>query len=215
LPVELQNFVLVRRRSPLWVRAGIVFVHVPKAAGTSINQALYGRFMGHIPASSIHRWGSHEVRTLPSFAVCRNPWDRLVSAYRFVKQGGGIGGPFTAGVWRPELYRGPEFESFERFVIEWLDGRDIGSLEYHFHAQTHYVCDQSGRILVNHLGRYENLAPTIAFLEDTVGHMPELKRWNRSGEAVDYRSFYTPELIEIVGRIYADDVRILDYSFDG
>jgi hypothetical protein len=65
------------------------------------------------------------------------------------------------------------------------------------------------------LGRYENLAPTIAFLEDTVGHMPELKRWNRSGEAVDYRSFYTPELIEIVGRIYADDVRILDYSFDG
>lgn len=48
LPEELRAWILVQRRSPLWLRSGIVFVHIPKAAGTSFNQALYGRFMGHV-----------------------------------------------------------------------------------------------------------------------------------------------------------------------
>jgi len=213
-PVELQNFVLVRRRSPIWLRAGIVFVHVPKVAGTSFNQALYGRFMGHIPASSIRRWASANVRALPSFAVTRNPWDRLVSAYRFVKQGGGSGGAITAGVWRPERYRCPEFQSFERFVVEWLSEHRIGPIEHHFRPQTSYLCDASGKLLVDHVGRVENLEPTFDFLRENLHEIRTLPDSNRSGDAVDYRSFYTPELVELVGSIYAQDVKTFGYAFE-
>ena len=39
-------------------------------------------------------------------------------------------------------------------------------------------------------------------------------RSNRSGVPVDYRSFYTPELIDLVGSIYAEDVARFDYGFE-
>jgi chondroitin 4-sulfotransferase 11 len=46
VPEGWQNRILVRRRAHLLREAGIVFIHIPKAAGSSVNQALYGRFMG-------------------------------------------------------------------------------------------------------------------------------------------------------------------------
>jgi hypothetical protein len=36
---------------------------------------------------------------------------------------------------------------------------------------------------------------------------------NRSGTPVDYRTFYTGELEELVGSIYTEDVRNFGYSF--
>lgn len=212
LPRSLRDAVLVKRRSPLWLRAGIVFVHIPKAAGTSVNEALYGRFMGHIPAASIQRWGSAAVNSLPSFAITRNPWDRLVSAYRFAKRGSGVGG--GGAVWHPEQYRVPEFENFELFVTEWLTRRDIAALDYAFQPQALFVTNSNGELLPDYVGKLEDLASTIKFIERQVGTTPLLPKANRSGEKVDFRSFYNPRLVEIVGRVYAEDVNKFGYRFD-
>lgn len=213
LPVELRQAILVRRRLRIWRRAGIVFIHIPKAAGTSINLALYGRFMGHVRASEIDRWASAEVAALPSFAVTRNPWDRLVSAYRFARRGAGVGGASPAQVWRPQQYRGPEFESFATFVTDWLANRDIRRLDYAFQPQSLFVCDEKRTVLVDHIGRLEDLRPTYDFIQQHVGAVPRIDQTNRSGDAVDYRRFYTSQLVDAVGRIYAEDVGKFGYSF--
>lgn len=213
LPDGLQRAVLVRRRSPIWLKAGIVFIHVPKAAGTSISEALYGQFMGHVRASDVQRWGSSEVRRLPSCAITRNPWDRLVSAYRFARRGGGLGGPHAGGVWRPEQYLGPEFETFERFVSEWLAVRDPNELDLIFQPQSRFVCDSAGKVLVDHLGRVEDLGATYDYLRAKVPDLPPFAASNRSGERIDYRSFYTPRLADVVAKIYAADVSRFGYSF--
>lgn len=215
LPEEVRRALLVRRRSPIWIGAGIVFIHIPKAAGTSINQALYGRFMGHTHALDVERWGSATVKALPSFAIARNPWDRLVSAYRFAKRGAGVGGDIKAAILRPEQYQTPEFERFDTFVTDWLSSRDISRLDYVFQPQSLFVCDQSGKLAVDHVGRVENLAPTLDFIRDSIGRPIELPVSNRSGGAIDYRDFYTPELAALVGRIYAEDARRFGYSFGG
>lgn len=214
LPDGFQRAVLVRRRSAIWLNAGIIFVHIPKAAGTSINDALYGRFMGHVRASDIQRWGSQQLRSLPSFAVTRNPWDRLVSAYRFIKRGSGVGGENSGRVWRAEQYRIPEFESFERFVNKWLAPRDLASLDRAFHPQHIYVCDEHGKIIVDHVGRLEDMGPTYEFLHEKLPGLPPIGRSNRSGSPVDYRSFYTARLVDKVGSIYSEDVRLFGYTFD-
>lgn len=214
LPDQLQRHVLVLRREAIWRRAGIVFIHIPKAAGTSINEALYGQFMGHVRAMDIRRWGSRSLKALPSFAITRNPWDRLVSAYRFVRVSYGIGGRIQAGMHRPEQYRIPQFETFERFVTEWLAQRDITRLDGVFQPQALFVCDQLDRIIVDHIGRMEDLTPTISLLSEHLGRPPNIGRSNRSGEEVDYRDYYTPELAILVRDIYARDIEIFGYAFD-
>jgi len=214
LPARLQSAILVKRRSSIWLRAGIVFVHIPKAAGTSINHALYGRFMGHVHASDVECWASAKVKSLPSFAVTRNPWDRLVSAYRFARLGRGIGGKVQAGVLRPEQYRTAEFETFERFVRDWLAPRDVERLDGIFQPQWPFVCAPNGNlVVVDHLGRVEDLDPTLEFIRASTGASIELHRSNRSGESADYRGFYTPELADLVARIYRRDVELFSYAF--
>ena len=115
LPEELRHSLLVRRRSPLFRKAGIVFIHIPKAAGSSINGALYGQFMGHYTAQNFLQSAPDDVKALPRFAVTRNPWSRTLSAYRFACAGSGSGDGVTAGIRHPERYRIPEFENFDRF----------------------------------------------------------------------------------------------------
>jgi len=210
-PVE--RALLVRRRSAVWLRVGIVFVHIPKAAGTSLSQLLYGRFLGHLRAADVKRWGSPAVRRLPLIAVTRNPWDRLVSAYRFVTRGGGVG-PNAGAVWRPERYQGAQFETFERFAADWLSRRDIKKLDFVFQPQSTFVFDAKGRNLVEHVGRFEDLEPTWSFLEARLPGLPPFARSNRSGPAIDYRTFYTPKLVDLVESIYSEDIERFGYSFE-
>ena len=212
LPQSFRFAVLARQRAPLWRKAGIVFVHVPKVAGTSINLALYGQWMGHARARDVQRWAPEEVKKLPRFAMTRNPWERLVSAYRFVTRGRGIGGGFQATPWRPERYHVPEFETFERFVTEWLVKSHIW-VDPVFQPQSSWICDPGGNILVDHVGRLEDLEPTLDFLRQHLGIAPNIGEGNRSGERVDYKSFYTPELARLVGEVYYTDVAIFGYQF--
>lgn len=214
LPGGLQRALLIRRRARLWLGAGIVFVHVPKAAGTSINEALYGRFMGHPRAAEIRRWAPAAVNALPSFSVTRNPWDRLVSAWRFARAGAGVGETYRAGMKRPEQYRVPEFDTFERFVKEWLVPRDVTRIDGVFQPQWLFLCDRERNLLVDHVGRVEDLAPTLAFIRENTGRAVDLAQANRSGEAVDFRAFYTPELTKLIGNIYAADIDLFGYRFD-
>jgi hypothetical protein len=212
LPQWIRFPILARQRAPLWREAGIVFIHVPKVAGTSFNLALYGQWMGHSRARDVKRWTPADVRKLPSFALTRNPWDRLVSAYRFAARGRGIGGGFEATPWRPDQYRIPEFETFERFVTEWLVKKHVW-VDPVFQPQSTWICDRQGKSLVDHVGRLDDLRPTLAFLKEQLGRVPDIKEGNRSGERVDYRSYYTPELARLVERIYQQDVNNFGYRF--
>ena len=214
LPRRVRMAVLVRRQAAIWRQAGIVFVHIPKAAGTSMNLALYGRFMGHPEAQDIHTWAPRDVASLPCFAIARNPWDRLVSAYRFVKRGGGVGGDFQIHAIKDyEQYHAAEFETFERFVKDWLSTKEIDKLDLAFQPQHRFVCDRRGKVLVDHVGRLENIRPTIDFIRDHTGRTPEMASANRSGEQVDYRQYYTPSLVRSVGDIYQRDIALFGYDF--
>jgi hypothetical protein len=205
---------LVKRRTTMWLKAGILFVHIPRAAGTSLNHALYGRFMGHPTAAEIHHWGSRALDALPSFAITRNPWERLVSAYRFAKRGGGAGGAFEAGILQPDRYQVAEFESFQRFVEEWLLRHKEANLDGIFQPQWTFVIGEDGQILVDHIGHLNDLEPTLDFVEGALGYRLQIPDGNRSGERMDFRQFYTPELVELVGNFYARDVEAFGYSFD-
>ena len=189
----------------------MVFIHVPKAAGSSLNQALYGRFMGHYTAAEVYRFASRRVASLPRFTVVRDPWSRAVSAWRFVRAGVGTGEGVVAGMAKAERYDRPQFASFDGFV-EWLATADLSREDGVFRPQSRWFTDAGGRELVQHIGRLEDLGPTVAWVEARTGRPFAVGHTNRSGDAIDWRRLYTPDTAAIVGRVYADDVRRLGYA---
>ena len=214
LPSELRTRILVVRRASLWRKTGIIFVHVPKAAGTSVNEALYGRFMGHITAQQAQKFAPKTFNLLPSFAIVRNPWARLVSAYRFAKAGAGQGKGLIAGIHNAVQYQIPEFENFPTFVEEWLKYQRIETLDFVFRPQLPFIADRNGEVLVDFVGRMENLASSEHFVTTHTKKQINIGHSNKSGDMQDFRTYYSPDLVKSVGKIYSEDIRILNYAFD-
>lgn len=213
LPEPIRFGSLVFRRRHLWVKAGVIFIHVPRNGGTSINTALYGRFMGHYSARDVRIWAPDLFGRLPSFAVTRNPWARLLSAYRFARAGRAIDGPAGVGIRHPERYQAPVFGSFERFVVEWLPERDLSKEDLVFRLQSGFVLERDGEVLVSHLGRLEALSELETYLTRTLGRPLKIGHINRTGDILPYRMAYTAEMRDIVARAYGQDVEAFGYEF--
>lgn len=201
-----------RRRCAVFAQAGVVFIHVPRTAGTSIVHAIYGRFIGHFGLDDLLAVAPAEVVALPRFAIARNPWDRLVSAWALAAGGSRQAASAEVRVHRPGQYAVPAFTSFERFVEEWLPARDLDKRDGIFRPQHHYLTDAAGRIDLTHCGRMENLAATEQWLADTLGRPIALERRNTSVRAA-YRDYYTPRLRDMVAQFYAADIALLGYDF--
>lgn len=202
----------IYRRSFHWKKEGCIFVHVPKAAGTSINKALYGRTLGHYTAQEIKATFPTLFEKSFTFSVVRNPWDRVLSAYHFAKQGR----TESMGIYKPERYKIPEFQSFERFVNEWLPKQQLAKVDFVFKPQYQFVCDSDGLVIVDFIGKLENIELDINVVSKKVGKDIELGRDNstkvrRQG---DYRSAYSNKMVDLVQSIYSEDVDRFKYQFE-
>ena len=208
--MSIRHRVNIFRRYPHWAMKECIFIHIPKVAGTSINEAIYGRTLGHYSAQTIKARFPRLYERCFVFSFVRNPWDRAVSAYRFAKKGR----TETMGVRNPSQYQIPEFESFERFVIEWLSCRDTSQLDYIFQPQHHFVTDRHGVVMVDFLGRFENLDSDIAVVNERLGREIVLPRINVTCRSPGYVSEYkSQELIDLVGEIYQEDIHMFKYEF--
>lgn len=66
----------------------ILFIHIAKNAGTSINSILYGRQIGHFPASFYAISDPELFSVCTKFAILRDPCSRFASAARMFLNGG-------------------------------------------------------------------------------------------------------------------------------
>jgi hypothetical protein len=201
-----------RRRSEMFRQAGVVFVHVPRTAGTSVTSTLYGRFIGHFGLTDLIAVAGAEVLDLPRFTVVRNPWDRLVSAWSFARAGGGASRHGAVRVHRPEQYAVAEFDTFASFVEQWLALRDPAKLDGIFRPQHSYLLDDAGQLDFSHVGHLEQMGRTEAWLTEVLARPIAFGHQNASPRS-DYRDYYTPRLRDQVAELYARDIELLGYEF--
>lgn len=92
LPVVLRKYLSQKTEvgiSDLERHYKIIFVHVPKCAGNGLLRSLFGiGGMRHSEIKQIMRKYPEEYRTYRKISVVRNPYDRFVSAFYYLKEGG-------------------------------------------------------------------------------------------------------------------------------
>jgi Sulfotransferase family len=199
-----------------------IFVHIFKTGGTSIRAALnpfvdrreylawnfIRRRLGFPPPTPYPGLSSHahgdEIRAaLPpeifnhyfKFAFARNPWDLQVSLYHYIMR-------WRAHHEHAAISRLGGFEEFLRYRID-----------HPTWSQKCFVADQSGKQILDFVGRFENLSADFQHVCTRVGINPRLPRLNRSRHK-DYRTYYTDRGRALVEQTCKDDIEFFDYSFD-
>ncbi len=184
-----------------------IYIHIPKAAGTSVCMSLFGHQVGHIPFSRFYHSNPQKAASYFKFTFVRNPWSRLVSSYFFLKAGGMNS---EDAAWsRRNLEK---FETFEDFVNGWVTPENIRS-HVHFLPQLHFLTDENGTLKINYVGKVENMAADIGIVAARIGRAADLEMFNQSRHDV-YTKYYSPETREIVGRVYEKDIETFGYKFD-
>jgi hypothetical protein len=183
-----------------------IFIHIPKTAGSSVAQAL-GMNSRHVPYMEYERINPRKFKQFFKFAFVRNPWDRLVSSYFFLKKGGvnEMDRRFAAEKLAP-------YDNFAAFVEGWLDERNIWSW-VHFKPQHYFICDKASRLRVDFVGRIETIESDFRYVCEHLGITAELKRINANNHH-HYSEYYPDDLRDRVAAIYANDIVTFGYRFE-
>lgn len=186
-----------------------IFIDICKCAGTSIISALgeYFECSGkHHSISNItgdysfcSNLSTEEIGGYFKFTFVRNPYDRLLSVWLWGHSQG-------------HMYR--EY-SFREFVIGVRDGIFEEYNRHRYIPMIDWLRDGDGRIRIDFIGKYENLAVDFSELCGRLGIGDVvLSKWNVSrARRSHYRGYYDAETREIVSGLYAEDFEVFGYSF--
>lgn len=213
-----------------------VFIHIPKNAGMTIRRSpmlskvvmpagvkvhkseKYSQaVLAHMNKIGDHHGFEHArwrdckrslVEAHSSFAIIRNPWDRVASRYFFAKK--------VIEVEQKEPVGKHPIDSFEEFLE---DRHKWGGVEYMWHRairgwynQLDYVWDPVQEMIKPDILRFENLDNEV---RKYFGITKKLDPRNVTAvNTGTYKDIYTPETIQIVADWYKDDIDMFGFDFD-
>lgn len=182
----------------------VIFVHIPKAAGSSVARLDVGYTIGHQTYGFYEKWCPAGQQMPPTFAVVRNPYDRYISAYNYLADG--RGNPFdTAWALRNSLHR-YDLNSFATTALatpkvqEWM----------HFMPQVDYVLNAEGTVAVDHILHMETIADDWPAFATQFDLPPEIPMVNVAKKAK--ASPLNAAAKAVIADLYADDFKTFDYA---
>lgn len=125
-------------------RNKIIYIHVPKVAGTSICEAVFGEDPWHYSASELKLINRSKFNSYSKVVFVRNPIDRLISTYLYSKKHI-KDNPNTSIKFMESC------TSFDDFVENYLDKKLVNQ-HYFFWTQSKYAGEG-----VDFVGKFENL----------------------------------------------------------
>lgn len=198
--------------------AKCIFVHIPKAAGVSVCQGLFGCMAGGHKSLENYAliFSKHEFQSFFKFTFVRNPWARVYSAYSFLMQGGLRPNDVE---WARHHLAG--CSGFEDFVLNRLSRPETMS-GIHFRPQLDFLTLYgSSKLSVDFVGYFENIASDYKLVQNRLGltgSRSKLRHSNQTSRAASgppsYLDAYTDEMIAIVQDIYYRDISTFGYEFD-
>lgn len=207
LSKEIYLFVRDKRRRLVFLHTKYFcpysFIHINKTGGSSIEKALHAPLIHETALTFRERIGQKRWDDRFSFAIVRNPWDRAVSHFHYRKMTNqtGLGNkPLAFKEWLQRVYleRSPEYMNEEQMFL----------------TQADWVCDEQGRVMVDYIGRFENLQESwdtiCEHLQREKTSLPHVKKSSRG----DYRDYYDDESREIIADFFRSDIELFGYAFE-
>ena len=199
------HYVQTDRRDPL------PFIALPKTQG---NDTL-NNYRIHLGAYDFKRmlfakkflYSPEEFEARFKFVVARNPYDRIVSAWKYLMVGA-----------RARTPRGLLMKwSFERFLSEipriW-QSKGLRDLATHTAPIWGDITDEEGGLLVDFIGKLENIEEDFSLIRDELGLKDkQFPRRNVNREENRYRKHYNAKTRKMVEELYGEDIENLGYSF--
>jgi hypothetical protein len=209
-PVEMPTNVDLAR--------GFAFIHIPKNAGTSINRSLGIPCVGHFTAADLHRHLGKAYPELLSFAVVRNPWDRFLSNYFYIRMPESHYHSTTPGSEKKrhihyDLLKDASPLDCARLLV---DGRLDSDHQYwnHWRPQSYWLLGDDGSHLVKRLVRFEQLERDLGVIGDLLGIRFEVPHVNPSDRpARHYAELLDRETRDLVADYYRSDIEMFGYTF--
>ena len=206
-----------------------IFVHIPKTGGTAMALALESRakkddmMLGDTPKAVNRRRRLRDVQargrlwkhaTLADidglvtpaqmdgyfcFTLVRNPWDRMVSYYHWLR---------AQGFDHPAVRLAQELD-FSPFLNHPVTVASLRAA-----PPPHYMTDAAGQVRCNCYIRLEHFAEDSADLRAHLGFDVALDRINASDRGRDYRAYYGESDSQLVAEICGFEVNALGYTFE-
>lgn len=195
-----------------------LFVHIPKTAGVSILSLIRKHLQYtcklHNDMHTINIQHVQNYRDMFSFCVVRDPYERIVSAYNFLKE------PMLKVKEYSKLYEGlllykegllglllykaifSKYTSFADCI------KDLDTLQHTnmlFVPQHKFVCDEDGNILVNSVIKMEHISD-LQQIDPIFAHLPHRNK------SIKRDFVLTNDMKQIIYRVYAKDFEIFQYS---
>ncbi len=197
-----------------------IFVHVRKSAGSSIRDTLEplslvkptdnwskikSRFLKTEKDYHKYAFRQHDdinvaKRLMPpelfesyfKFAFVRNPWDRLVSEYEFIRR-------------RPDHGRHPKVikMDFDKYIVYQSKRKDA--------HQVNMLADKEGKVLMDFIGKFENLYEDWNLVTDKLGIENKTLSHRKKAGIKDYNSYYNSETRALVGELWKRDIEAFGY----
>ncbi|NMP32955.1 sulfotransferase family protein [Thalassotalea sp. M1531] len=223
-----------------------LYIHIPKTAGQSIESVFLERAglsweqreamllkpnstpelgpprLAHLTTQEYLDYGyltKDELSKLFKFTIVRNPWDRLVSEYRY----------------KQHKFAFKDF-LFNHFPEEGVDDyKEHNGIYRHVMPQYQFIYDNNDNLMVDFVGKFENLKEDFASITQTLCGQPlDLphknktqdgslahvlkkklfpKKSKKSQPSPSYKEFYDDESKEFIGELYKKDIALFDYTF--
>ena len=204
---------------PICFDRKILFIHIPKTGGTSVidyfnfiqdTRHLFGRVMNtslevsHLPLYVINEL--FNIDDYFKFCFVRNPWDRMVSEFKFgVKES-------PEGI---KLFDDTNcFLKFLELIKENLprikNNRPSHWLTNHYQTQYSYIKHEN--IRMDYVGKYENFQQNLKDLGARFGINKDIPHLNQTKHD-NYKAYYNDLSKRLVEEIYGEDIDNFHYTF--